>query len=129
MEVDPEAPLLPVLVPGARAPAWPAQGLQLPTPAPSANAPSWPAGQGSAPLPALPVRRGRVTARTCKVPGCPVVLTDPALGALAPADGSAGLDTCRYSWRLRVCDAHRRASLVPWPGQEPKRWCQVRLPL
>ena len=126
MELDADAPLLPVLAPAPR--AWRAPGLQHSTPTPSANAPSWPAGPSGGPHPARPERRGRVTARTCKVPGCTVVLQEPAVAALARSDG-AGLDTCRYSWRLRVCDAHRRAALVPWPGQGAKRWCQVRVPL
>ena len=87
-----------------------------------ANSPSWltapPGGLRGANL----EWRSRVTVRRCKVPGCTVVLQDPSVAA----NSGTGMHTCRYSWRLRVCDAHRRAMAVPWPGQEPKRWCQVR---
>ena len=44
-----------------------------------------------------------------------MVLQDPSVAA----NSGTGMHTCRYSWRLRVCDAHRRAMAVPWPGQEP----------
>jgi hypothetical protein len=123
MELDAEAPLLPVLAPAPR--AWPAQGLQHSGPTPAANAPSLPAGGSSGPHLRWLERRGRDAAGPCNVPGCTAVLLEPSVAALA---GNDGLDTCRYSWRLRACKAHRRAALVQWPGKGVMRWCQVRVP-
>ena len=63
------------------------------------------------------------TPRKCKVEGCCSVLrhvSDLKLGTQHTTGAS------RYSWRLRVCDHHRRAALVPWADGEPKRWCQAR---
>ena len=116
-----DLPLVPVLAPTPRVPQAPQCSGTLQYAAP-ANSPSWltlpPCGSRGAHLD----RRSRVTERRCKVPGCTAVLQDPFVAA----NSGTGMHTCRYSWRLRVCDAHRRAMAVPWPGQEPKRWCQVR---
>ena len=86
------------------------------------NSPSWLAAPYGGSRGANLERRSRVTDRRCKVPGCTVVLQDPSVAA----NSGNGMHNSRYSWSLRVCDAHRRAMLVPWLGQEPKRWCQVR---
>ena len=115
-----ELPLVPVLAPTPRVPqVLHSATLQYSAPT---NSPSWltapPGGLRGANL----QQRSRVTERRCKVPGCTVVLQDPCVAT----DSGTGKHTCRYSWRLRVCDAHRRAMAVPWPGEEPKRWCQVR---
>ena len=113
-------PLVPVLAPTPQLP----QALQFSATMQysAPNSPSWltapPGGLRGTNL----EWRSRVTVRRCKVPGCTVVLQDPSVAA----NSGTGMHTCRYSWRLRVCDAHRRAMAVPWPGQEPKRWCQVR---
>ena len=130
-DMELELPLVPVLAPTPRV-----QGL-LPQPVaqPEAlqssatlqysgptNSPGWLTAPPGVFRGANLQQRSRVTDRRCKVPGCTVVLQDPSLAA----DSGTGKHTCRYSWRLRVCDAHRRATVVPWPGQEPKRWCQVR---
>ena len=123
-----ELPLVPVLALTPRVQGrWP-QALQysatLQYSAPT-NSPSWltapPGGSRGANL----ERRSRDTDRRCKVPGCTVMLQDPSVAA-ANSGTDMDMHTCRYSWRIRVCDAHRRAMVVPWPGQEPKRWCQVR---
>ena len=86
------------------------------------DSPSWLAATPGGSRGAHLQQRSLVTERRCKVPGCTVVLQDPSVAA----NSGTGMHTCRYSWRLRVCDAHRRAMAVPWPGEEPKRWCQVR---
>ena len=119
MELD--LPLVPMRTPTPLVP----QALQyfatLQYAAPT-NSPSWLAAPPGGSRGANLERRSRVTDRRCKVPGCTVVLQDPSVAA----NSGTGMHTCRYSWRLRVCDAHRRAMVVPWPGEEPKRWCQVR---
>ena len=124
-DMELELPLVPALAPTplvqGRLPLALQYSATLQYAAP-ANSPSWltapPGGLRGANL----EWRSRVTVRRCKVPGCTVVLQDPSVAA----NSGTGMHTCRYSWRLRVCDAHRRATVVPWPGEEPKRWCQVR---
>ena len=64
--------------------------------------------------------------RKCRVPGCQAVLSDPQASQLATRDDTSGAAASRYSWRLRVCDLHRKAPLVTWPDGESKRWCQAR---
>ena len=114
-------PLVPLLAPTPRVPQALQYSATLQYSAP-ANSSSWPAVPPGGSRGAQLDRRSRVTERRCKVPGCTVVLQDPSVAA----NSGTGMHTCRYSWRLRVCDAHRRAMVVPWPGEEPKRWCQVR---
>ena len=120
-----ELPLVPVLAPTPRVQGRLPQDLQcsatLQYSAPT-NTPYWLTAPTGGSRGAHQDRRSRVTERSCKVPGCTVVLQDPSVAA----NSGTGMHTCRYSWRLRVCDAHRRALVVPWPGEEPKRWCQVR---
>ena len=113
--------LVPVHVHGIQVPVW--------LPAPLVFSPSLPPGtarlQGNASLGGahLVQRPSRNTQeKRCKVPGCSVILHDPLVAAATGEPPSNG----RYSWRLRVCDTHRTAAAVRWPGQEPKRWCQVR---
>ena len=120
-----ELPLVPALAPTALVQGRLPQALQYSATlqyAAPANSPSWltvpPGGSRGARLD----RRSCVTERSCKVPGCTAVLQDPFVAA----NSGTGMHNCRYSWRLRVCNAHRRAMVVPWPGEEPKRWCQVR---
>jgi hypothetical protein len=71
-------------------------------------------------------RASKEVQRKCRVPGCQAELTDPQASLLATRDDTSGAAASRYSWRLRVCDVHRKAPLVAWPDGESKRWCQAR---
>jgi SBP domain len=66
-------------------------------------------------------QRAAQTPCQCRVPGCESIL------ATDHGEGNTATAASYYSRRLRVCDHHRKAALVPWPDGEPKRWCQVRV--
>jgi hypothetical protein len=106
-------PLLPSV------PRLPLQSPQAPQPQiPTSQIPSPPVGSRGAQL----LQRSRVVDRVCKVPGCTEKLVDSVSAATSTPSS-------RYNWRLRVCEPHRKAFEVQWPGQPPKRWCQVRATL